>query len=131
MKTNLDMFKTNEESEKLGVWFKVSDEVQFLVKRFGGANEPKIKSALAKYFKPYAYQIQQDTLDSEKQHEIFVKVFVDSCLEDWKGVEIDGKEAEFSKDLAIQIFVDNKVLFNAIKDYASDFKTYRDDLGNS
>ena len=36
MKTNLDtLFKTDKVSEKEGVWFRVSDDVRFLVARFG------------------------------------------------------------------------------------------------
>lgn len=130
MKTNLDSFKTDSDIEKDGIWFKINDETGFLISRFGGYNSPKVKAAMAKYFKPYAYQIQQDTLDVEKEKEIMVRVFVESCMLDWKGIEVDGKPAAFDKDLAVKILTPVPDLFNALREYASDYKNYREDLGN-
>ena len=74
MKTNLDkLYKTNSSLEKDGVWFEISDDVAFLIRRFGGKNSEKVKLALAKYHKPYARQIEKGTLDPSKETEIMTR----------------------------------------------------------
>jgi hypothetical protein len=131
MKTNLDgLFKVSDEIEKEGVWFMVSETAGFLVKRFNRSN-PNVKAAFAAHFKPYARQIELGTLDQSKEHEIMVKIFVQSSLKDWKGIEIDGAVCPFNKDKATEFFIKLPDLFDLILQYASDFKNYREDLGNS
>lgn len=132
MKTNLDLkFKTNKNLEKEGVWFKVVDtEVSFLVRRFGGANEAEIKRVHAKYFAPKSRQIQANQLSDEEATELLIKSFVEVSLVDWKGVEIDGVEAEFDKEKAVEIFKEYPELFQTVFEYAKDFQSYKEDLGN-
>lgn len=132
MKTNLDFkFKTDKNAEKDGIWFKIADtEVSFLVRRFGGANEAEIRKAHAKYFAPKAKQIQANQVTDEEASEILIKTFVDVSLVDWKGIEIDGELADFDKEKAIKIFVEYPELFQTIFEYAKDFESYKEDLGN-
>lgn len=133
MKTNLDsLFKTNSEDEKNGKWFELKndDGTEFLVRRFTGTN-PRAKAAMAKYFKPYARQIENDTLSLDKVTEININMFLDVCLVDWKGVVIDGTEVKFDHDTAFKMFRALPDLFDTLWKYANDFKTYREDLGNS
>lgn len=131
MKTNLDkLYKTNEDYEKNGVWMDISEDTAFLVRPMKGTN-PRVKAAMAAYYKPYARQIEMDTLDPKKAREIQVKIFVDVCLVDWKGIEIDGVDTKFSKEAAIKLFVELPDLFDTLQKYANDFTNYKDDLGNS
>ncbi len=131
MKTNLDKFKTSSSLEESGVWFDYG-EAQFLVRRFGGYNAPKIKAAMAKHFKPYAQQIKMDILPIEKEKEIMAKIFIDSCLVDWKGVEIDGAAAAYSPEVALQLLTALPDLADSLQDYAKDLNNYsKEDLGNS
>jgi hypothetical protein len=131
MKSNLDkLFKTSQTHEDGGVWFQVSPEVQFLVKRFGGFNAPKVKSALAKYFKPYAKQIELGTLSQDKEQEIMFKVFVESCVTDWQGIEIDGQLKPFNTEDCLKLFTQLPDMAQLIIQYASDFNNYREELGN-
>lgn len=129
MKSNLDkLFKTNKDLEKSGVWFDLKEEVGFLVKPFLQSN-PHIKAAFAIHYKPFARQIELDTLEAEKQREIMVKIFVQSCLVDWKGIEIEGKIEKFDKDLAIKFLTGLPELFETLMKYAQDFSNYKDELG--
>lgn len=137
MKTNLDtFFKMDEEVEKTGVWFNISDTVGFLIKPFRPSN-PNVKRAMASYFKPYARQIEMGTMDPRDEREVMAKVFVNSSLVDWKGVEIDGKLTPFSKDVAVQFLTGLEPLFETLMTHAQDFKNYkqeeedREELGNS
>jgi hypothetical protein len=132
MKTNLDtLFKTSDSMETTGIWMTVSEDVGFLVKRFGGYNTPKVKAATAKYYKPYARLIENGTIAPEKEKEIMTKIFVESSLMDWKGIEIDGKPAPFSKEVATEFLLSLPELAESLLSYASDSKNYKEDLGNS
>lgn len=125
VKSNLDsVFKTDKAVEETGVWFNIDSKTGFLIRPFSAAN-PTIKAAMAKFFKPYAYQIDHGTLDAEKEREISVKVFVHACVVDWKGVEIDGKEVAFDKESAIKLFVSLPELYKTLMRYAEDFRNYK------
>ena len=132
MKTNLDkLFKTNEELEKSGILVVLSDTLEFNLKRFGGKNSTPVRAAYAKYHKPFARQIEMGTFDKDKEREILVKIFVDSCLTGWKGVEIDGALVEFNRDSAISLLVALPELFETLFEQASKVDNFKEDLGNS
>jgi hypothetical protein len=133
MKTNLDsLFKTNSNLEKDGVWFDVSIGVSFLLRRFGGANGNKVAQSMAKYHKPYAKLIEAKKLSDEETTEIMAKVFVDSCLVDWKGVtDEDGKEIVCNMENAVNLFKNLPELFNTLFQYCQGVESFREDLGNS
>lgn len=131
MSTNLDkLFKTEKSLETDGIWFEVSETTGFLLRRFGGLNNPKVKELMNRLYKPYARMIENDTLPAEKTLEITAKVFILSAMIDWKGVEIDGKDAPFSTDEAVKLMVRLPELYEALFKYASDYNNFREDLGN-
>lgn len=131
MKTNIDKFFKNDTAlETEGIWFELSDEIGFKVRRFGGANSTKVKASLAKHYKPFAKQVESGTMDPEKEKEIMVKVFVESCLLDWKGVEIDGVVTPMAHEIAIKFFLGLPELMDTLLSYAQDSKNYREELGN-
>jgi hypothetical protein len=131
MKTNLDsLFKTDENLEKSGIWFELSETVGFLIKRFGGLNSPKVKMEMAKFYKPYARQIESGTMDPVKEKEIMLKVFVNACVLDWKGIEIDGAITPYSADACVKLLSGLPDLAETLISYSSDSKNYREDVGN-
>lgn len=135
MKSNLDkFFKTDSNLETEGVWFVVAPGVEFLCRRFGGKNQGKLKATYAQYFKPYARQIEKGLLSAEKEQEIMCKIFVETSLVDWKGVEIDGKLAKFDLKLAYDFLKNYPDLVSALMEQATNADSYleeREDLGNS
>ena len=78
METNLDrMYKTDKNlEENQGVFFQVDEGVGFYLKRFGGFNTTKTKQAYSKYAKPYARQIQKDTIDAKTERKIYINIFI-------------------------------------------------------
>ena len=140
MKSNLDStFKTNKKFELEGVDFVVkgedkeagTPEVSFRLRRFVGSN-PKVKSAMAAYYKPYARQIEMGTLPVEKSDELAIKLFIDVCLVSWSGVlDESGKPIECNKENAYQLLKSLPDLFNTLQKYANDFESYKDEVGNS
>lgn len=132
MKSNLDKFyKNNEKLEAEGIQMEIADGVWFNVKRFGGFNEASVKAALARYYKPYARQIENKTLDPVKEKEIMIRVFVEACVTGWNGIEIDGKDTAFDPELAVKFLTGLPELADSLIAYATDSKNYREDLGNS
>lgn len=133
MKSNLDsLFKSSTNLETEGVKFEINDRTNFTLRRFGGTNANRVKAAMAKYYKPFARQVELGQLDVKKEHEIIVKAFVESCLIAWEGVDIDGVEdVECNNENAIKLFIALPELFNALYEYASSFNSFKEDLGNS
>lgn len=131
--TNLDsIYKSNSEKEKEGKWIPIADGVEFLVKRYGGANNSKVKEMNAKFVKPYARQLQKGLLPEDVERRIYVKTFVHVSMVDWKGVlDGNGDVIEYSTDAAIDLFTQLPELFDDVATIASDFETFKEDLGKS
>jgi hypothetical protein len=131
MKTNLDsLFKTNDKFESDGIWFELKEGVGFLVRRFGGLNNTKMKAAMTKHYKPYIRQIQLGELDPRIERKILIKLFVDSSLIDWKGIEIDGKDTVYNPEIAVSFFEELPELFDALTKYSQDYSNFKEELGN-
>lgn len=132
MKTNLDkLFKVDDKAVETGVWFDLTDTAGFLVRPLRESN-PNFKAAMAKYYKPYAKQIQLGSFDDTvKGKELQVKLFVEACLLDWRGIEIDGVDTKYSPDIAIKFLMALPDLFQTLWNHCQDFKNYQQDVGNS
>jgi hypothetical protein len=140
MKTNLQStFGTNKNLERDGVDFVVkpadpasgAPEVVFRLRRFYPGN-PRVKAAMAQYYKPYARQIEMDTLPQEKSDELSMRLFIDVCLVSWSGVMNEtGAPIECNKDNALALFKSLPELFATLQKHASDFESYKEELGNS
>jgi hypothetical protein len=106
-----------------------------LLARFGGKNTPKIKAAMAKHYKPYSKMIEAGTLESKKEEELQIKVFVESCLRDWKGIEIGGVAKECTAENAMELFKALPNLFEQLVSHCSNAANYKENyteaLGNS
>jgi len=130
MKTNLDkLFKSNIDFEKEGIWFEIGDSIRFRVRRFGGSNS-EVKKAMVKYYKPFAKLIERGLLSDEKEKDIYIKSFIDACLVDWEGVEVDGEIVPFSFENAHKLFTNLPELVETLMEYAQASDHYRVDLGN-
>ena len=131
MKTNLDsLFGTNLDNEKDGIWFDISEDTGFRLRRFGGNNERKVKEALAQYHAPYSRQFENKTIHSDKEKEILVKVFCHACVVDWKGIESEGSELECSFENSVKLFTKLPELFTTLYEYSNDLTSFRDSMGN-
>lgn len=132
MKTNLDkLFKTNSTLERDGVDFALDDKTSFKIRRFNLQN-PRVKAAMASYYKPYARQVELGTLPQEKSTEITMKLFIEVCLASWEGVENEkGEPIECNPENALKLFKSLPDLFETLWKHANDFANYKEDLGNS
>ena len=140
MKTNLDRFyKTNPTYEKEGVNFVLVEEdkangveeISMVVRRFNSSN-PRVKAAMAAYYKPYTRMIELGTLPQEKSDEITIRLFIDVCLVSWKGIRDEsGKEIECNKDNAFSLLKSLPDMFESIWKYANSFESFKEEVGNS
>jgi hypothetical protein len=129
-KTNFDkMFKTNSNMESEGVWFKLA-ESRFLLKRFGGVHNPKVKSEMARLFKPYAKLIEIGQLDADIERKIFLQLFVNSSMLDWEAVTINDVITPFDTTVAVDLLFGLPDLAKILTDYAQDFGNFKEELGN-
>lgn len=132
MSTNLDsLFKNDTKSEESGVIFDIGNGVNFTLRRFGGVNSKKVQKAVAFYHKPYARLIELGTMDEKLLEVINIKVFCESCLVTWEGIEMDGQKLECNLDNAVKLFVELPELFATLFKHANDTANYKSDLGNS
>ena len=131
MQTNLHtLFKTNKELESQGIVLDFGGGLKFTVKRFGATN-PKVKALMAKYYTPYTHAIQTGNLPPELESEISTKVFVESSMVSWEGVvDAEGKEIPFTTENAIKLLIDLPELATKLLEYASDYKNYKESVGN-
>ena len=130
MSSNLDkLFKSHTNLEKDGVWFEIADGIRFRVRRFGGSNF-EVKKAMAKHYKPYSKLIERNLLSEEKEREIYTKAFIDSCIVDWEGVEVDSVKTPFSFDAALTLFKGLPELLETLMEHSQSTDNYREDLGN-
>jgi hypothetical protein len=131
MKSNLDkLFKNNQTLEKEGIEYEVSDGISFIVKRWNGFSSFEVKQKLAHKYKPFVRQIEQGTISEDKAREITLSLFVECCIVDWKGVEIDGELKPFSKEACIELLKRLPDLGDSLLAHAADGKNYREELGN-
>lgn len=133
VKSNLhDKFATSINREKEGNWFEVKEGVKFLLRRMGSANTAKMRAAHAQYYKPHARRLEvDDDFPAEKQQEIMTNIFIDVCLVDWAGVELDGKVVPCNKENARILFKDLPDLVDTLSKYATDASNFKEDLGKS
>lgn len=132
MESNLDkLFKTNDKLAEEGVDFALDDRKSFRL-RFMNQDNPRVKAAFAKYYKPYARQMEMGTLPPSKNLEIMRNLLVDICLVSWTGIEDgQGKPIECTKENALALMERLPPLFDALWKHVGDFQNYKEDLGNS
>lgn len=133
MRTNLDKkFRTDKNLEQQGVDLVLDSGVVLRVKRFGGSNSVEMQKALARHYKPVAQKISAGVLTPAEINAIDAKILADACLVGWTGVtDENGAEVPFSKEKAVEILSELPELTSTVMSYASNYETFREDVGNS
>lgn len=135
MSTSLNKYyQTNSKLEVEGNWFESESGASFLVRRMGGKNQKKINESRAKHFMAHIEKLQNNTMPEDDQERIFIKVFVESCLIDWRGVfDENENDIEFNSEIAEQVLIECPDLFNELVDFASNRNKFKkvEELGNS
>lgn len=133
MKTNLDKeFKTDKEIEQEGLWVSPMPNVRFRVRRYGGANNTRIKSANLQFIKPEMRRIQAGTISDTELENLNLKAFISACLAGWEGItDEEGKDIPFDTAVAYEVLQPLPDLCDVLFKAANNFTSYKEDLGNS
>ena len=133
MKTNLSKaYATDKNLEQEGKWFQVAEGVEFKLKRMGGSNATEVNRIRAKIIKPHLRLIEKNLLDKDVEKGLYIKVFIEACLVNWKGLLDDNdQEIPFTREFAQELFKDTPDLFDYVVDLTNDNESYKEDLGKS
>lgn len=120
-------YKTDTSLETDGIWFPICEDIEFKIKRAGGANkefDKAVKSAMIRY---KGVNFQQ--IGDEKTKEILYPIYAKTVVAGWKNIlEIDDtgeeKELEFSVENCLKVFNDHPDLFLDVFNIASERQNY-------
>lgn len=105
------------------------------IHRAGGANR-KFEEASRRILAPYRTQINAETIDSKTARNLQAKIYAESVVVGWEGLERDGEVVPYSRANAERILADFPELLAAIQRAAENAATFRRttdeaDAGNS
>ncbi len=121
-----ELYLTDEEREKSGFWYDVTDTCKILLARAGGSNIRFLKAVQDKT-QPHRHKLDDlDKMDPGLANKLMIEAFAESVVLDWTGVtDVKGKEIKFSKKHAINLLTELHDLFDELRDAASKQSNYR------
>lgn len=93
-----DIYATDPDLEKNGVWVNLGHGLEVLVARMGNSRYQSLLDAL---LKPHQRQIQRNTMDRDVLNDIILQAVSKAVLLDWKGANADGKPLAYSPDVGL------------------------------
>ena len=125
MTTIFDLYGTDKELEKNGVWIEYPGGEMFKVARIG-TNESAYGKLLRQKTKHLRRKIETDTLDVDVLSKIMMDVFVQTSLLDWKNVNgSDGKAIDFNRENALELMRRLPDLFDDLHTQAQALSTFQ------
>ncbi len=120
-----DLYGTDKELEKNGVWIEYPGGEMFKVARIG-TNESAYGRLLRQKTKQHRRKIDTDTMDFDVLSKIMMDVFVQTSLLDWKNVNgSDGKAIDFNRDNALELMRRLPDLFDDLHTQAQALSTFQ------
>lgn len=125
-------FATDKKAEVDGVWveYGANDDGSipgFKISRMSKANK-KYTKALEKATRPHRRAIELETMNNELAERIFMEVFVDTVLLEWKNIQAkDGEELLLSKETAMKLFEDLPELYDDLQEKAKKASLFREE----
>lgn len=125
-------FATNKEAEVDGVWVEYGANEDgtipaFKISRMSKANK-KYTKALEKATRPHRRAIELETMNNDLAERLFMEVFVDTVLLEWKNIRNrDGEEVTLSKDSAMKLFGELPELYDDLQEKAKKASLFREE----
>lgn len=94
------------------------------IRRAGGSNR-EYQAAMRKGLSAHQDAIDNDTLDPDVLRRVYARVYADTIVVDWSGIEVRGKPLRFTPDVAADIFFEVPEFFGAIRAKAESFHTFK------
>ena len=125
MTSIFELYGTDKELEKNGVWIEYPGGEMFKVARIG-TNESAYGKLLRQKTKHLRRKIETDTLDVDVLSKIMMDVFVQTSLLDWKNVNgSDGKAIDFNRENALELMRRLPDLFDDLHTQAQALSTFQ------
>ncbi len=127
-----NQFATDKQAEVDGVWVEYGANEDgtipaFKISRMSKANK-KYTKALEKATRPHRRAIELETMNNDLAERLFMEVFVDTVLLDWKNIQgRDGSEIKLSKDEAMKLFVELPELYDDLQEKAKKASLFREE----
>lgn len=125
-------FATDKTAEVDGVWVEYGANEDgsipgFKISRMSKANK-KYTKALERATRPHRRAIELETMNNDLAERLFMEVFVDTVLLDWRGIkDRDGNELECNKANAMKLFEDLTELYDDLQEKAKKASLFRDE----
>lgn len=125
-------FATDKAAEVDGVWVEYGANEDgsvpaFKISRMSKANK-KYTKALEKATRPHRRAIELETMNNDLAERLFMEVFVDTVLLDWKNIRTrDGEELALNKDAAMKLFVELPELYDDLQEKAKKASLFREE----
>lgn len=130
-----ELYATDQDLEKTGFWFDITDQAKILLARAGGANV-KFAKAIEVKTRPHRRQIEEDKMDLDLANKLMIEAFAESIVLDWTGITTaEGEDVPFTKENVVKLFLDLPDLFADVRDAAAKQSNFRasdiaDDIKN-
>ena len=109
------------QKENEGVWVEYQDGGSIKLARAG---TPEFNRVLENRMKPHLRKQRAGTLPSAVETKINCQVLADTVLLDWKGMTLDGKKLEYSKEAAFELLMRHIDFRNDVVDLATAGQTF-------
>lgn len=123
------LFGLNRDLVKKGRWFDIGDH-SFLLAYTGTTNDRWVKTQ-ERIYKPFRYQIDKEILPEATGKQLYLDVFLECILLDWKNVREDEKSdaLDFTRENAQRMMTDYPELYYTLRQLSSEFKHFKVDDG--
>jgi hypothetical protein len=128
-----NQFETNQDAERDGVWVEYGDNDDgtvpaFKIARMSKSNK-KYSKALDRATRPHRRAIELETLKEDTADRVFLEVFVDTVLLDWKNIKSrSGEEMAFNKKSAFELMKQLPELYDDLQDKAKKAALFRQEV---
>ena len=124
MKSPYEVFKTDTDLEKAGIWLDYGD-FKIRIARAGGSNSA-YSTMLTKVMRPIQRRLDLNLVTDEEARKKLAVVFARTVLLTWEDVaDEDGEEMEFSVDNAVKLLTDLPDLLTDIMSQATQSILFR------
>ena len=116
--------KYNPDLANNGVWVEHDETTSFLIAKLGNKG---FQTAFKKRLQPYRRSYENGTLSAKKEVEIMVECMADHILLGWKGLLLNGKEIQYSREKCVEILsMEGAEEFrDLITNYSTDVANYK------
>jgi len=130
---DLNKIATDGDAEVNGVWTPdLGDGLKLKIARI---NNPHYAREVMRFAKEHTNAFNTLDIDADEDDEALIKIYAQTILLDWEGLEEDGKEVVYSIDEAFRIMHKYRDFYLLVKTEASKVEYFRlkkieEDSGN-